>query len=69
MREPLPRPVLVVTNNLVAQALEHTRALRVIYKEMEARELERARRTEIIVKLTPAGIRVLTRTRFTSLLD
>jgi hypothetical protein len=51
MGNPLPKPELHITDNLVARALEHQQALMKIYAEMRKRELERARRELIIVRL------------------
>lgn len=51
---PLPRPTLVITRNCVAEALEHLQALRKLYAEMRAMELEKIRKgLVVVVKVAP----------------
>lgn len=70
MAQPLPRPQLVVSNTLVAQALDHLQALQKIYNEMRQAELERARKACIIVRLPSAGEQQrMSRNRFAMLVE
>ena len=50
----LPKPELYVSNTLVAQALDHLQALRKIYAQQRANELEKIKRgLVVVVKVRP----------------
>jgi len=63
----LPRPQLVITKNVVAEALEHLQALRKLYAQMRANELARIGKDVIVVRLkacSQPGMRIVRDQRF-----